>query len=115
MQDIHEIFSFDDEIFPSNSKHDPQISFHEEDDVPPRLNTPFFSNPQNNSLIKDEAYDFQCDVSKNIDHSKGKTDSFEEVSHIEVCNFASDNESSNSNDVAIDNFLKSLIVPSIMI
>ena len=55
----------------------------------------------------------QRDVSKNIDHSKGKTDSFEEVSHIKVCNFASDNESLNSNNVVIDNFLKSLIVPSI--
>ena len=43
-QDNHDVFSFDDDIFPYNSKYDPQICIHQRDVILPRLNAPCFSN-----------------------------------------------------------------------
>ena len=44
MQDLHEVFSFYDDIFPYNSKYDHQICIHQRDVILPRLDTPCFFN-----------------------------------------------------------------------
>ena len=44
MQDLHEVFSFDDDIFPYKSMYDPQIYIHQRDATLPQLNAPCFSN-----------------------------------------------------------------------